>query len=91
MISTYGGVLNAIEKVLRELVKEYWEVGKFFWDLVEGQKRNMTQLERIGTTIEQRWDSERKSGKEKNKNEEEGSEKGSRESQKEGTLLSTSY
>jgi len=40
MISTYGGVLSVIEKVLWELMEEYWGVGKSFWDLVEGQKRN---------------------------------------------------
>jgi len=48
MISTYGGVLSAIEKALRELVEEYRGVGKSLWDLVEGQERNTAQLERIG-------------------------------------------
>ena len=54
MIPTYGGVLSAIEKALRELVEEYQGVGKSLWDLVEGQERNMVQLERIGATMEQR-------------------------------------
>ena len=36
IISTYGRVLNAIEKAFRELVEEYRGVGKFFQDLVEG-------------------------------------------------------
>ena len=54
MIPTYGGVLSAIEKALQELVEEYQGVGKSLWDLVEGQKRNMAQLERIGATMEQR-------------------------------------
>ena len=36
MISTYGGVLSAIEKALWELVEEYQEVGKSLQDLVEG-------------------------------------------------------
>jgi len=40
MILIYGGVLNAIEKTL--------------WDLVEGQKRNMAQLARIEAVIEWR-------------------------------------
>ena len=42
MISTYGRVLNTIEKALWELVKEYWGVERSFWDLVKGQKKNMT-------------------------------------------------
>ena len=54
MIPTYGGALSAIEKVLWKLVEEYWGVGKSLQDLVEGQKRNTAQLERIGTTMEQR-------------------------------------
>jgi len=54
MIPTYGGVLSAIEKALQELVEEYRGVGKSLWDLVEGQERNMAQLERIGAAMEQR-------------------------------------
>jgi len=41
MIPTYGGVLSAIEKVLWNLVEEYWGMGKSFWDLVEGQEKNI--------------------------------------------------
>jgi len=52
MIPTYGGVLSAIEKALRELIEEYQGVGKSLRDLVEGQKRNTAQLERIGATME---------------------------------------
>ena len=52
MIPTYGGVLSAIEKVLQELVEEYQGVRKSLQDLVEGQKRNTAQLERIGATME---------------------------------------
>ena len=63
MIPTYGGVLSAIEKALRELVEEYREVGKSLRDVVEGQERNMAQLERIGAAMERRWDSEEESGK----------------------------
>jgi len=54
MIPTYGGVLSAIEKVLWELVEEYQEVRKSLWDLVEGQRRNTAQLERIGAAMERR-------------------------------------
>jgi len=36
MIPTYGRVLSAIEKALRELVEEYQGVGKSLWDLVKG-------------------------------------------------------
>ena len=54
MIPTYGGVLSAIEKALRELVEEYRGVGKSLWDLVEGQERNTAQLERIGAMMERR-------------------------------------
>jgi len=35
MIPTYGRVLSAIEKVLRELVEEYQGVGKSLQNLVE--------------------------------------------------------
>ena len=52
MILTYGGVLSAIEKTLQELVEEYWRVRRFLRDLVEGEERNMVQLERIGAVIE---------------------------------------
>ena len=54
MIPTYGGILSAIEKALWELVEEYRGVGKSLWDLVKGQERNVAQLERIGTVMEQR-------------------------------------
>jgi len=52
MIPTYGGILSAIEQVLQELIEEYQGVGKSLWDLVEGQERNMAQLERIRATVE---------------------------------------
>ena len=90
MIPTYGGVLSAIEKALRELVEEYRGVGKSLWDLVEGQERNTAQLERIGATMEQRWGLEGESGKEENRNDTEGSEDGPGESQEEGTPSSAS-
>ena len=89
MIPTYGGVLSAIEKALRELVEEYRGVGKFLQDLVEGQEKNTAQLERIGAMMERRWGSEEESGKE-NGDEEEGSEDGPGESQERRTPSSTS-
>jgi len=57
---------------------------------VEGQERNMAQLERIGTAMEWRWGSEEESGKEENRDDVEGSEDGPGESQEEGTPSSTS-
>ena len=87
MIPTYGGVLSAIEKALRELVEEYRGVGKSLQDLVEGQERNTAQLERIGAAMEWRWDSEEESG---NGDEEEGSEDGPGKSQEGGTPSSAS-
>jgi len=57
---------------------------------VEGQERNMAQLERIGAAMEQRWGLEGESGKEENGDDAEGSKDGPGESQEEGTLLSTS-
>jgi len=90
MISTYGGVLSAIKKTLQELVKEYQGVRKSLWDLMEGQERNMAQLERIGAMMEQKWGSEGESRKEENGDDAEGSEDGPRESQEEGTPSSTS-
>ena len=83
--------LSAIEKALWELVEEYQGVGKSLQDLVEGQKRNMAQLERIGAMMEWRWGLEGESRKEENRDEEEGSKDGPRESQEEGTPSSTSY
>ena len=86
MIPTYGGVLSAIEKALRDLVEEYRGVGKSLQDLVEGQERSTAQLERIGAAMERRWGSEEESGKE-NGDEEEGSEDGSGESLFEGQVV----
>jgi len=54
MISTYGRVLSAIEKALQKLIEEYQEVRRSFWNLVEGQERNIAQLEKIGTAMEWR-------------------------------------
>jgi len=52
MIPTYSRVLSAIEKTLQELIEEYQGVGKSLQDLIEGQKRNTTQLAKIGATME---------------------------------------
>jgi len=71
-------------------VEEYQGVRRSLWDLVEGQKRNMAQLERIGAAIEQRWGSERENGKEESRDEEERSKDSSGESQEEGTPSSAS-
>ena len=60
-------------------MEKYRGVGKSLRDLVEGQERNMAQLERIGAVMEQRWGLEEESRKE-NGDEEEGSEDGPRES-----------
>jgi len=57
---------------------------------MEGQERNMAQLERIGTTMEQRWGLGKENGKEESRDEEKGSKDGPRESQEEGTPLSVS-
>ena len=54
MILTYNGILGAIEKAFWELVKEYHNVRKSFQDLVDGQKRNIAQLVRIGAVVDQR-------------------------------------
>jgi len=58
--------------------------------LVEGQERNIAQLERIGATMEQRWGLEGESRKEENGDDAEGSEDGLGESQEEETPSSTS-
>ena len=87
MIPTYGEVLSAIEKALRKLVEEYQGVRKSLWDLVEGQERNMAQLERIGAVMEWRQGSEGEIRKKENGDDTEGSEDGLRE---EGTPSSTS-
>ena len=71
-------------------MEEYRGVGKSLRDLVEGQERNMAQLERIGAVMEQRWGLEGAVRKEESRDDVEGSEDSSGESQKEGTLSSAS-
>jgi len=90
MIPTYGGVLSTIEKALQELVEEYQGVRKSLWNLVKGQERNTTQLERIGTAMKRRCGLEGENKKEKNRDDDRRSKDSPGESQKEGTLSSTS-
>ena len=90
MILTYDRVLSVIEKALWKLVEEYQGVRRSLQDLVEGQERNMAQLERIGAIIEQRWSLKGVVGKEKSGNDVVGSKNGSGESQEKRTLSSTS-
>jgi len=54
MIPTYGRVLNIIEKALRKLIEGYQGVGKSLKNLVEGQERNIAQLERIEAAMKWR-------------------------------------
>jgi len=56
MAPTYGRVLSAIENAFYDLVEEYQSIRKFLQDLVEGQERNIAQLARIGTVVNQKWD-----------------------------------
>ena len=48
IIPIYGRALSIIEKALQKLIEDYQEVRKFLWNLLEGQKRNMAQLAKIG-------------------------------------------
>ena len=61
-------------------MEKYQGVRKSLQDLVEGQKRNTAQLERIRTAIEQRWSLKGENGKKKSRDEEEGSKDSSGES-----------
>jgi len=33
-------------------VEKYYGIGKFFWDLVEGQEKNTVKLARIGAAVD---------------------------------------
>ena len=66
-------------------MEEYRGVGRSLWDLMEGQERNIAQLERIGAVMEWRWSLEGEIRKEESRDDVEGSENGSGESQEEGT------
>jgi len=84
MIPTYGGVLSAIKKALWELVEEYQGVRQSLQGLVEGQKRNIAQLERIGNMMEWKWSLKGENKKKESGDDEKRSEDSPRESQKEG-------
>jgi len=58
---------------------------------VEGQEKNMAQLERIGAVMEQRWNFEGENKKEENRDNKGRSEDGPRESKEKETLSSISY
>jgi len=45
-------------------MEKYQEVRKSLWDLMEGQKRNIAQLERIGAVMEQKCGLEEENEKE---------------------------
>ena len=57
---------------------------------MEGQERNMAQLERIGAMMEQRWSLEGEIRKEESRDDAERSKDGPGESQEKGTPLSVS-
>ena len=61
-------------------MEKYQGVRKSLQDLVEGQKRNTAQLERIRAAIEQRWGLKGENGKKKSRDEEKGSKDSSKES-----------
>jgi len=58
---------------------------------VKDQKRNIAQLERIGTVLEWRWSLEGENKKEESGDGEKRSKNGPKKSQKEGILLSVFY
>lgn len=68
-------------------MEEYRDIRKSLRDLVEGQKRNMAQLARIGAIVEWRWDlkedsqSSNKKSREKDRKDKKRSEDRPRESQ----------
>jgi len=51
MIFTYNRILNVIEKILQDFIEEYQGIEKSPCNLVEGQEKNMAQLERIGAMV----------------------------------------
>jgi len=52
LVPTYNGILSSIQQVFQELVEKYYGIGKFFWDLVEGQEKNTVKLARIGAAVD---------------------------------------
>ena len=57
---------------------------------MEGQKRNIVQLERVGATVEWRWGLKGENEKEESRDNEEGSKDSLRKSQEERTPSSAS-
>jgi len=51
MIPIYSMVLSVIEKALQELMEKYWDIRRSFWNLVEGQEKNMVQLAKIRAAV----------------------------------------
>ena len=86
MTSTYSRVLSIVEKVLQDIVKEYKSIEKSLQNIMEDQNRNIAQLVRIGTVVEQRWGSKKdlqddgEKSEDKEDKEEEGPKNNSRKS-----------
>ena len=86
MTSTYSKVLSIVEKVLQDIVKEYKSIEKSLQNIMEDQNRNIAQLVRIGTVVEQRWGSKKdlqddgEKSEDKEDKEEEGPKNNSRKS-----------
>ena len=75
-------------------MEEYQDIGKSLQNLMKGQKRNITQLERIGAIVEQKQCLKEENEKKESRDDEEGSKNSPEESQEvveERILLSTSY
>jgi len=84
MVPTYSRVLNAIEKVPWDLVKEYWGIRKSLQDLIESKERNKAQLAKIRTTANWKWGFKKDpQNSNKEDKEEDGDKKGSEEELKE--------
>ena len=86
MTSIYSKVLSIVEKVLQDIVKEYKSIEKSLQNIMEDQNRNIAQLVRIGTVVEQRWGSKKdlqddgEKSEDKEDKEEEGPKNNSRKS-----------
>ena len=86
MTSIYSKVLSIVEKVLQDIVKEYKSIEKSLQNIMEDQNRNIAQLVRIGTVVEQRWGSKKdlqddgEKSEDKENREEEGPKNNSRKS-----------
>ena len=86
MTSIYSRVLSIVEKVLQDIVKEYKSIEKSLQNIMEDQNRNIAQLVRIGTVVEQRWGSKKdlqddgEKSEDKEDKEEEGPKNNSRKS-----------